>query len=313
MAEFEQRKNKETLYETQRKRSEHRLRRKQQHNEGLTSYEASEKERERGEEPKEKLLLENEHGRVAAGTSKDGRDLVIAAKRKEGVLMRDEERLKKDGAKALKGNGPKVFTSAAHEQKSAVAVENRQEKQKRQLVKMMSETAERMPQGQINELLPFLQQKEDKKDIRVLEDRARAERGDTRLKRESREEASKLRLDLMYKEEEKRRLLKDLEQIQTKQGREPEKKKGIVFPAAMLLAAVLDAAADRDDEAGEPQDEESALRDEAGILQNETEKPRDETGMPQNETDKTQDETGIPQDEVDNPQDDSLQQWINKF
>lgn len=256
MAEFEQRKDKETLYGMKRKRSGHLLRRKRSDEEGLSGYEASEKEKDRGEEPKEKLLLESGDARVAAGVAHDGRALLIAAKGKDGLLMRDEERLKMDGAKALKGNSPKVFASAAHAQKSAVAVEGSQEKQKQQLVKLMVETAEKMPQGQLNEILPFLQQREDKKDILVLEDRARAEREDAQIKRESRREASKLRLDLAKKEEEKRSLLKELELTLAKQPPEREKKKGIAFPAAMLLAAVLEAAGDKEEEEEEEGEQE---------------------------------------------------------
>lgn len=259
MAEFEQRKDKETLYGLRRKNSEHRLRKKQQHDEGLSAYEASAKEKERGEEPKEELLLESGYGKVAAGTAKDGRTMLIAAKAKDGVPMRDEERLKMDGSKKLKGNSPKVFAAAAHEQKSAVAAESRQEKQKKQLIKLVTDTAERMPQGQINEILPFLRQKEDEKNVRALEDQARAERGDTWIKRESRREAAKLRQDLAYKEEEKSRLLQDLEQTLAKQPISQEKKKGIVFPAAMLLAAVLEAAAE--EEEASPEESEAQETD----------------------------------------------------
>lgn len=271
----------ESEYSKERKRSDHRLRqvesvKQEKTEEGgkrdeekeeklrhpLAGYETSEQERRDKKVPREKLQMRGGKQRLSAGYEEDGTLLMVFSRDKNDGEVKDQETVKREGSSTMKED-KKYLRSGTHApEKSAVFLEDREQKRKQFLMERLEKTIQVPGEMLIGESFPFLSEKEEKMEIKVLEDEARAHSLDRETAERNRKRADVLRKDLTAKEQERRDLLQRL----ISQVTPEEKKKSGSMPWLWLDALILDSVVSSGDDAedSDAPENDAGQKDSAG-------------------------------------------------
>lgn len=221
-------------YKEKREENEnYRLRKRGEDREAaLKGYEASEKERKEEAAPRERLRAESQKGFLSAGFSGEKKEKVVllVSQDKDPQASREEKKLKKEGARPQKVEGKRVLTNSHDPRRSAALFELDSAKNKKRLISEIAAMMEKKGSETVSGLLPYLEEKEQREEIKALEEEARTWGLDPGLAVRNRHLAGALREDLRKKEEQKVRLLKLLE---TNLSREQEQAPR--FPWELLL------------------------------------------------------------------------------
>lgn len=246
------RKHIETDYEKERKRSDHRLRpvSKEKHSRpapddkehkqpGLEGYEPSERECRQQKAPREQLLVRGGQQRISAGYNKDNKLTMVFSRDKNDGAVKDQETLKKERSSAMKQDKKYLRSGIHNPKKSAIMLEDRDEKRKKFLMGRLMGAVETPGDMLLDESFSFISSREEIEEIRSLEEEARAGSLDRELVERNRNQASALYQDLIYKEQERRDLMKKLNSQVTPEN--AGKKGGGFIP--VLASAILSALA----------------------------------------------------------------------
>lgn len=215
----------ESDYEKQWKRSDHRLRQMEKGEPSMEGYEASEEERKEKTEPVEQLVMKGSDRRFSAGYNREGRLTMVFSRDKNDGKQKDEETFRKEGSVAGKRNRKYLRTGTHRPEKGAQALEDRESKRKKYLLGQVEKSMNGPEESLIDQAFPFLSTKEEKEQIRMLEDKARKHAKEPELVEAERKKAEKLGKDVAHKEEEKKDLLKKLTAQVTVENMEKKRKR----------------------------------------------------------------------------------------
>lgn len=234
----------------QEKTQYHLRRQRESKEQSLTGYEPSEREEQEKNIPRERLLAESEDGFLSAGFcgEKQEKVVLLVTQDREDRVLREEKQLKREGARPERIQGKQVLTNSRDPKKSAALFELDSAKNKKRLLTEISAMMEKTGNETVSDLLPYLDEKEQKEQIKALEDEARENSRDPVLAVRSRKTAGRIREELQEKEAEKQRLLKMLE---TSLNQEQEKETNRHFPWELLLGEAAALLPDEDTSEGD--------------------------------------------------------------
>lgn len=206
--------------------------------EKLSKYEAREEKRKEGKEPKEKLLLENTYGVVNLGisdkkeeTKKRGKEkqerlITVSGMREDrGGNPRDTEFLRETGSVAMKPYNRRGFTNSHDKENSAVGLRMQPGHTGEKVVAHLQNLAEKEKLDAVQQMMPFLMDKEEKAELYALREKRKQE---GKLDVEKEKYLELLMNNQMHREQKKKELIESLNRIirnKEKQETKEEKKK----------------------------------------------------------------------------------------
>ena len=260
----------ETDYEKKRKRSDHRLRQvskdEHQHSDSgrevekqssLEGYVPSEAEQKAKSAPKEQLLVRGGKERISAGYNKDKKLTIVFSRDVNDGTVKDQEAIKKEGSSTMKQDKLYLRSGTHNPEKSAVMLEDRDEKRKQFLMGRVRRSMDKQGDTLLNDSFSFLNNHEEKSRIHSLEDEARANSLNRKLVEENRSQASRLYQDLICKEQESRDFMKKL-LSQVTSEKTGKKKSGLIPSFVSGFISALADGNDEDDESKKPNKDEKA-------------------------------------------------------
>ena len=228
----------ETEYSRDQKRSDHRMRRfsageKEEKEKGrpMEGYESSEQERKEKKEPAQQVLLKGGRNRFSAGYNREKKLTMVFSRDKQDGDGKEEEVLKRERSSSWKGNKKYFLADLAKPEQGAMALEDREEKQKKFLMKQISDAADGPEESLVQEEFSFFSTRNERRQIRMLEDEARKHSLDRETVEENRRQASALAQDVMHKEQERRDFAKQMaSQLSAEKGEKQHKAAPLYSP-----------------------------------------------------------------------------------
>lgn len=228
----------ESEYGKQRKRSDYRLRLaaekeeiqeddriRERRKHPLEGYEASEEELKEKREPEEQLAFKGGDRRFSAGYNRDHKLTMVFSKDKNDGKTKGEEVFHKEGSVTSRQNHKYLRTGTHRPDKDAQILEDRDLKRKQYLMGQLKKTVDGPGSSLIERSFPFLSTREEKEQIKALEDEARKNSMDRSLVEENRKKTEVLGRDIAHKEEERRDLVKKLIARVTPENLEKKRKR----------------------------------------------------------------------------------------
>ncbi len=247
----------ETEYGKKRKRSDHRLRQVSSKEKGekerkhpMEGYEAAEEELKEKKEPEEQVLFKGKRNRFSAGYNRDCRLTMVFSRDKNDGEIKEEENFQKERSGTWNQNKKYFRASTGRPEKGAMTLEDREERQKKFLMKQTADAVEAPEENLLQREFEFLSTKEERMQIRALEDDARKNSLDRNRVEEDRRQAAVLERDRLHKEEEKREFMKKVSSQVTKEKAQKKQKKQDDLSGRFLHEIRFQEEADEENENG---------------------------------------------------------------
>ncbi|MEG0779023.1 MAG: hypothetical protein RR426_00340 [Oscillospiraceae bacterium] len=147
----------------------------------LTGYQPTVEEKEQGERPREMARLSGSYGDVAVGVSRKKEITMVVSKQRsrEGVAATGEDKhVHAQSASKIHLTRGNFQTNSNDGKTGAVSYRESRKKQPGKMLAQFQALMNRREQAVLQEQVPFLSQKEEKEELRVLEARADAMRAE---------------------------------------------------------------------------------------------------------------------------------------
>lgn len=204
-----------TDYEKVRKEVNYSLQSKgMENNRSLTGYQYSEKESKMNDIPKESMRLGNTFGGISIGSNKKKELLLVVTGRMKGYQSPDRNSKLFVSERAVRINSitDKMYTNSSEKNESAFAYRVPNSNNEKYIMRRLKGMFEKENHKLTEDMLPFLNQKKEKEEIRVLEEQRKNYEQvmtDRQLDRLNKR-LTTLQYDLTHKKQEEQRFTENL-------------------------------------------------------------------------------------------------------